>query len=140
MHRRLSRRRLDAARGGAPTGDLEQDPRLGGTLAIWFVVGATTFSLLTHAFALGANTASVAAQLGTTPAILLAGLLLHAVPELTALFLPLAAWLVASRRGEWNELLAATFVTVAIAVPVLVVSVLVEAYLSPDVIRLLITA
>jgi Stage II sporulation protein M len=111
-----------------------------GTLATWFVVGATTFSLLTQAFALGANTASVAAQLGTTPAILLTGLLLHAIPELTALFLPLAAWLVASRRGEWNELLAATFVTVAVAVPVLVVSVFVEAYLSPDVIRMLITA
>jgi uncharacterized membrane protein SpoIIM required for sporulation len=47
---------------------------------------------------------------------------------------------VASRRGEWNELLAATFVTVAVAVPVLVVSVFVEAYLSPDVIRMLITA
>jgi hypothetical protein len=39
-----------------------------GTLAIWFVVGATTFSLLTQAFALGANTATLAAQFGTTPA------------------------------------------------------------------------
>ena len=46
----------------------------------------------------------------------------HAIPELTALFLPLAAWLIASRRGEWNQLLAATFVTVAIAIPVLVVA------------------
>ena len=46
------------------------------------------------------------------------GLSLHAVPELCALFLPLAAWLLASRRRAWNELLAATFVTTAIAVPV----------------------
>ena len=53
-------------------------------------------------------------------AILLAGLLPHAVPELMALFLPLAAWIIASRRGEWDELLAATLVTVVIAVPVLV--------------------
>ena len=30
-----------------------------------------------------------------------------------ALFLPLAAWLIASRRGEWNQLLAATLITVA---------------------------
>lgn len=101
---------------------------------------ATAFSLLTQAFALGAGTASVAAQLGTTPGVLLGGLLLHAVPELTALFLPLAAWLVASRRGQWNELLAATFVTVAVAVPVLVVSALVETYVSPHVIQLLIGA
>jgi uncharacterized membrane protein SpoIIM required for sporulation len=55
----------------------------------------------------------------------------QAVPELTALFLPLAAWLMASRRGEWNHLMAATFVTVLIAVPMLVASALIEAYLWP---------
>ena len=58
-------------------------------------------------------------------------LLPHALPELIALFLPLAAWIVASRRGEWDELLAATFVTVAIAVPMLVVAAFVEVYVSP---------
>ena len=46
----------------------------------------------------------------------------HAIPELTALFLPLAAWLIASRRGEWNQLLAATFITVALAIPALVLA------------------
>ena len=111
-----------------------------GTLAIWFVVLATGFSLFTQAFALGAGTASVAAQLGTSPGILLLGLLPHALPELTALFLPLAAWLVASRRGEWNELLAATLVTVAVAAPVLLVSAYVETYFSPHFIRFLIGA
>ncbi len=46
---------------------------------------------------------AVAAQLGPiSPGVLLATLSLHAVPELTALFLPLAAWLVASRRGRWS--------------------------------------
>ena len=35
-------------------------------------------------------------------------LLPHALPELFALFLPLAAWIIASRRGRWDELLAAT--------------------------------
>ena len=53
-------------------------------------------------------------------ALLLLGVLPHAIPELIALFLPLAAWIIASRRGEWEQLLAATLVTVAIAVPVLV--------------------
>ena len=46
----------------------------------------------------------------------------HAIPELTALFLPLAAWLIASRRGDWDQLLAATFVTVGVAVPTLLLS------------------
>ena len=36
-----------------------------------------------------------------------------------------------SRRGEWEQLLAATLVTVALAVPVLVVSAFVEVYVSP---------
>jgi uncharacterized membrane protein SpoIIM required for sporulation len=62
---------------------------------------------------------------------LIVTLLPHAVPELTALFLPLAAWIIASRRGEWNQLLAATFVTVAIAVPMLVVSALIEVFVWP---------
>jgi uncharacterized membrane protein SpoIIM required for sporulation len=66
---------------------------------------------------------------------LLLGLLPHAVPELTALFLPLAAWIIASRRGEWDELLAATLVTVLIAVPVLVVSALWEVYIAPHVLH-----
>ena len=55
----------------------------------------------------------------------------HAILELIALFLPLAAWIIASRRGEWDQLLAATFVTVAIAVPILVIAALIEVYVSP---------
>ena len=54
-----------------------------------------------------------------------------------ALFLPLAAWIIASRKGDWHELLAATFVTVAIAAPVLVVSAVVEVYVSPALLRYL---
>jgi uncharacterized membrane protein SpoIIM required for sporulation len=102
-----------------------------GPLAIGFVVCATTFSLVTQAYVLGGGISTVAAELGTSHAKLLLALLPHALPELVALFLPLAAWLIASRRGEWHKLLAATFVTVAIAAPVLVVSSLVEVYASP---------
>jgi hypothetical protein len=101
-----------------------------GPLAIAFVVAATTFSLGTQAYVLGGTTATIAARLGISPAVLLIGLLPHALPELTALFLPLAAWIIASRRGDWHELLAATFVTVAIAVPVLVAASLVEVFVS----------
>lgn len=102
-----------------------------GPLAIGFVIAATAFSLFTQAFILGATAADIAAQLNTSPYLLLLGLMPHAVPELCALFLPLAAWTIASRRGEWNELLAATFVTVGLAVPVLLASGAVEVWLSP---------
>jgi hypothetical protein len=102
-----------------------------GPLAIGFVVCATAFSLSTQAYALGQAASTLSAQLGMSPALLLLGLLPHALPELTALFLPLAAWVIASRKQRWDELLAATVMTVAIAVPVLIASAFVELYLSP---------
>lgn len=103
-----------------------------GPLAIGFVVCATLFSLCTQAFGIGLLAADVSSQLAIGPGTLLIGLLPHALPELTVLFLPLAAWIVASRRGRWDELLAATFVTVAIAVPVLLASAAVELWVSPE--------
>jgi hypothetical protein len=109
----------------------------GGRLAIVFVVAATAFSLSAQALVLGISVGHVAFALHTTPGLLLLGLLPHAIPELTALFLPLAAWIIASRRGEWDELLAATLVTIAFAVPVLVVSALWEVYLAPHVLAAL---
>jgi hypothetical protein len=103
----------------------------GGRLAIMFVVGATTFSLSAQAYLIGHSLAGVSGFLNVSPGLVLLGVLPHAIPELIALFLPLAAWIIASRRGEWEQLLAATFVTVAIAVPVLVAAAFVEVYVSP---------
>lgn len=108
-----------------------------GSFAIGFVVCATTFSLATQAYVLGSSASTVASHLHMSPALLIVGLAPHALPELMALFLPLAAWVLASRRGEWHKLLAATLVTVAIAVPTLVVSALVEVYASPHLIEAL---
>ncbi|MEA2469883.1 MAG: hypothetical protein QOE38_882 [Thermoleophilaceae bacterium] len=102
-----------------------------GPLAIGFVVCATAFSLSTQAYVLGQAASTLSSQFGMSPALLLVGLLPHALPELTALFLPLAAWVIASRRRRWDELLAATVMTVAIAIPVLIGSAFVELYLSP---------
>ncbi|HMD57732.1 MAG TPA: hypothetical protein VKG82_09710 [Solirubrobacteraceae bacterium] len=103
----------------------------GGRLAIAFVACATTFSLSAQAYVIGHSLAGVSRFLGVSPGLLLLGVLPHAIPELIALFLPLAAWIIASRRGEWEQLLAATVVTVAIALPVLVLAALVEVFVSP---------
>jgi hypothetical protein len=102
-----------------------------GPLAIGFVVLATGFSLFTQAWTLGHAASTLSSHLGLAPAMLLLGLLPHALPELTALFLPLAAWVIASRRGSWSELLAATVATTSLAVPVLVAASFVEVYVSP---------
>lgn len=106
-----------------------------GELAILFVCSVTLFSLFTQAFYLGFQGSTIAFQLHITRLALIFSVLPHALPELTALFLPLAAWLIASRRGEWNQLLAATFITVALAVPTLVVAATIEVYVWPHILR-----
>jgi uncharacterized membrane protein SpoIIM required for sporulation len=108
-----------------------------GELAILFVAAVTLFSLSTQALYLGFQCSTIAYQLDITRAELILSVLPHAIPELSALFLPLAAWLIASRRGEWNQLLAATLLTVALAVPVLIVAAATEVYVWPHVLELL---
>jgi uncharacterized membrane protein SpoIIM required for sporulation len=106
-----------------------------GELAILFVCAVTLFSLSTQAFYLGFQGSTIAFQLHISRAALILSVLPHAIPELTALFLPLAAWLIASRRGEWNQLLAATLITVLIAVPTLVTAATIEVYVWPHILE-----
>jgi hypothetical protein len=108
-----------------------------GPLAIGFVVAATIFSLCTQAYALGLTAGHLAERLDISPFLLILGVLPHALPELTALFLPLAAWTLASRRGAWEELLAATFVTVAVAAPVLFGAAAIETWVTPELLAIL---
>jgi hypothetical protein len=105
--------------------------------AILFVAAVTLFSLSTQALYLGFQGSTIAFQLEISHAALILSVLPHAILELTALFLPLAAWLIASRRGEWNQLLAATFITVLLAIPVLIAAATTEVYLWPRVLEAL---
>jgi hypothetical protein len=106
-----------------------------GELAILFVCAVTLFSLSTQALYLSFQGSTIASQLHISHAVLILSVMPHALPELTALFLPLAAWLIASRRGEWSQLLAATLVTVLIAIPVLIAAAAIEVYLWPRVLE-----
>jgi hypothetical protein len=108
-----------------------------GEFAILFVCAVTLFSLSTQALFLGFQGSTIAYQLHISHAVLILSVLPHAIPELTALFLPLAAWLIASRRGEWNQLLAATCITVLLAIPVLLASATVEVYAWPHLLEAL---
>ena len=40
--------------------------------------------------------------------------------------------MIASRRGDWQDLLAATFVTVAVAIPVVLASAAIEMWVFPQ--------
>jgi uncharacterized membrane protein SpoIIM required for sporulation len=106
-----------------------------GELAIVFVSAVTLFSLSTQALYLGFQGSTIAYQLQISRLALILSVLPHALIELTALFLPLAAWLIASRRGEWNQLLAATCITVLIAIPALIIAATIEVYVWPHILE-----
>jgi hypothetical protein len=106
-----------------------------GQFAILFVAAVTLFSLCTQALYLGFQGSTIAFQLHISHAVLILTVMPHAIPELSALFLPLAAWLIASRRAEWNQLLAATFLTVAMAIPTLLVAATIEVYVWPHILE-----
>ncbi len=106
-----------------------------GEFAILFVAAVTLFSLSTQALYLGLQGSTLSYQLQISRFELILSVLPHALPELSALFLPLAAWLIASRRGEWNQLLAATLITVMLAIPVLLLAATIEVYLWPQILK-----
>jgi Stage II sporulation protein M len=102
-------------------------------IAFAWVIGVTCLSLFVQTLGLGIQGSTIAWQEGITVPVLVLTVLPHALLELTAVFLPLAAWTIASRRGEWDQLLAATMITVAIAIPMLLIAALWEVYVWPDV-------
>jgi hypothetical protein len=104
-------------------------------IAFAWVVGVTCFSLITQSFGLGITGSTLAASLHISMPVLVVTAMPHALLELTAVFLPLAAWTMASRRGEWDQLLAATFVTVTMAIPMLLISAAWEVYVWPYLLR-----
>src|SRR3954447_6540537 len=104
-------------------------------IAFAWVIGVTCFSLCTQTIGLGLVGATIAWDEHIAAPLLVLTALPHAVLELTAVFLPLAAWTIASRRGEWDQLLAATFVTVAMAIPMLIVAATWEVYVWPHILH-----
>ena len=100
-------------------------------IAFAWVIAVTCFSLLTQTLGLGLIGSTIAYDEHISAPLLVLTALPHALVELTAVFLPLAAWTIASRKGEWDQLLAATMVTVAIAIPMLIVAATWEIYVWP---------
>jgi hypothetical protein len=104
-------------------------------IAFGWVIAVTCFSLLTQTIALGLVGSTIAWEEVISVPLLVLTALPHALLELTAVFLPLAAWTIASRRGEWDQLLAATMVTVAIALPMLLVAATWEVHVWPYILQ-----
>lgn len=100
-------------------------------VAFAWVVIVTCFSLMTQTVLLGIFGSTLANSLAISPGTLILATAPHALLELTAVFLPLAAWTIASRHNEWDQLLAATTVTVFIAIPMLFASAIWEVHVWP---------
>jgi hypothetical protein len=104
-------------------------------IAFAWVIAVTCFSLVTQTLGLGLVGATIAWDEHISAPTLVLTALPHALLELTAVFLPLAAWTIASRHGEWDQLLAATFVTVAMAIPMLIIAATWEVYVWPYILQ-----
>ena len=104
-------------------------------VAFAWVMFVTCFSLLAQMAGLGVIGSTLAYSAQISPGLLVLTVLPHALLELTAVFLPLAAWIIAGRRKEWDQLLAATIITVLVAIPMLIVSAAWEVHVWPYLLR-----
>jgi hypothetical protein len=105
---------------------LERLTRWTARAAVLFVPFATLLSIGTQAWVLGTHAVTLSYWLHVTLRGLLGSTIGHSMPELAAIFLPLAAFMVTTVRRRPQELLAATLVSVAIAVPVIAYAATVE--------------
>lgn len=97
-----------------------------------FVLCVTAGSFVLQAWELGHVAPQVALAYSLSVPALLGVLSLHALPELTAMFLPLGAWIVLARQRAWNDLFAASILAAAIALPVLAIATIVEEFVTPE--------
>jgi hypothetical protein len=100
-------------------------------ITMGFIVVVTVASFGMQAWRLGHVAPQVALGYHLPLHTLLLALTPHALPELTAMFLPLGAWIVIARRRAWNELFAASILATAIALPLLLCATLVEEFVTP---------
>jgi hypothetical protein len=101
-----------------------------GALALSVIAGLTLFAFTSMTWRLGHDMASAAQTLGLTSPGLVVRLSVHAVPELTALFLPLAACLSLCRRGRHDDLAAAGLVCAGVALPLVALCAYIEVYVT----------
>jgi len=101
-----------------------------GSFAMAIVAGLTAYSLCFQAWELGLSLHDAAATMNMSSSSLLIRAALHGIPELTAIFLPLAACLILGHEKRWNELAAVSIFTAIISVPMLIAAAAVETYVT----------
>ncbi|HEX4109759.1 MAG TPA: hypothetical protein VHX88_16605, partial [Solirubrobacteraceae bacterium] len=94
------------------------------------VAGAAAYSMYHLSHTIGARLAAVSRELHRSPGSVLAALLPHAIPELTAVFLPLGATIIVARRNP-DRLIAALAVCALVGAVLLAGAAACETWLSP---------
>jgi hypothetical protein len=102
-----------------------------GSLAMIAVFAATAFSVGLQSIEGGLSAAEVALAAHRPAWLVTVCFLPHALIELTAIFLPLAACLTLVRAERHNQLLAAAAVATAIAIPMLLFAATIETWVTP---------
>ncbi|MEV4419663.1 stage II sporulation protein M [Patulibacter sp. NPDC049589] len=106
--------------------------RHAATPALFLVIALTLYSIVQQALGLGHALADISARGDMSQAAILVRLLPHALPELIAVFLPLAAAVWLESRDRNRDLLAAVAACTLIAVPVVIASAFVEVVIASD--------
>lgn len=101
-----------------------------GRLSLVMIASLVVFSITRQIIILSTNIAAASESLDISVTTLMARAALHAFLELTAIFLPLAADLILSKKGRWQELLAGAWFSLAIAVPVLLLTAAIETWVT----------
>jgi hypothetical protein len=106
-------------------------------LATALIIGLLVLAACRQAYVLGHGLAGFSAYFYVGRWRLWLAVLPHAIPELTGMLLPLAAWFCASRKGELHRLAAVTASAMLVALPLLASAALIEVYISPKAFRAL---
>jgi Stage II sporulation protein M len=104
-------------------------------LATSLIIGLLLVAVCRQAYVLGHGLAGFSAFFYVNRWRLWLAVLPHAIPELTAMLLPVAAWFCASRKGELDQLAAVTVSALLVALPLLASASLIEVYVSPKAFR-----
>lgn len=106
-----------------------------GSVAMVLVGLLILRSLAMQVAVLGHGTAALADGLGSGEGQLLLMLSLHAVPELTGMFLPLAAWLVLQRGGRHEQMFAAAIASCLIGAALILAAGVIEVWVTPHLVE-----
>lgn len=107
-----------------------------GPLAMVLVGLLILRSMIFQISVLGYGAAALADGLGIGPGQLLLIFSLHALPELTGAFLPLAAWLWLHHRGRHDQMMAGAIASCLVGAALVFAAALIEVWVTPHLVQL----